>query len=582
VISLMGIAEDSPKADVKRMTKDEVNENNARYIGSVQKAKHHLSVCLKLLGIMYRNDDDCSDRSSEDRFSVWPGETRGDKLYLAMVMLNSALLKALHVADSFQLHCHREFPKIAATQDLQGDGEHLCRDGPRILEDGRICGQEYRRLQAECFVHLETAWSLEQQRDNDKARIRQLEEDIRQLRAKLKPKTPPQEVRPKPEPPEVAQLRDDGLALEWRADGSAFIPDDALQSFASVYQGLSQTVDEARIEASVAKQRADDAAKRANEARKEREDLQVLLSSGQGDLLDSARQLMTDLQHQEEQRQRRKENEQRASAMLAQLQELQLQDVALEQQCHDLSLENSRLQEAMAEGRRLASGLGDSLEAPPSGPRRGSASGARQRGLDIQEAESVTAELESGSRHTGRGYRSSAHGRSSSKPFVVCSNVRSHHSAAHGGSHRKRREEPQSQDRLFAKAALRYAKNPADPQALGKLASLLQKSAGHMGDFRLEEHETDTQDSHQARSDLSSGFPTSAAADEALQANVSQGDPRQAGRSPSPQSASRYAGQDVPSHRVLSLQLGKVRGVQSPYQSQNLSSRAFATPERRP
>merc|ERR1719199_1738452 len=128
------------------------------YAGAVHTAKHHLSVCLKLLGIMYRNDDD--DCSSQDRpgetlskldeqLTVWPSETRGDKLYLAMVMLNSALLKASHVAESFQLHCHREFPKIALPQQDSPIAGERWRS---LNEDGSMSSEEYRRRQAECFV----------------------------------------------------------------------------------------------------------------------------------------------------------------------------------------------------------------------------------------------------------------------------------------------------------------------------------------------------------------------------------------------------------------------------------------------
>merc|ERR1719162_2775433 len=98
------------------------------YVRAIQTGKHHLGVCLKLLGIMCRNDDDSPshDRSDEskqvskldDQNSIWPSESRGDGLYLAMVMLNSALLKALHVADSFQMHCHREFPRLVSQLEI--------------------------------------------------------------------------------------------------------------------------------------------------------------------------------------------------------------------------------------------------------------------------------------------------------------------------------------------------------------------------------------------------------------------------------------------------------------------------------
>merc|ERR1719210_468754 len=84
---------------------------------AVRIEKSHLQVCLKLLGILYRSDNDCmaEDAMSED--------ARGDELYLAMVMLNSSLLKALHVVDSFQMHCHQELPKVLISRQLENEAQ---------------------------------------------------------------------------------------------------------------------------------------------------------------------------------------------------------------------------------------------------------------------------------------------------------------------------------------------------------------------------------------------------------------------------------------------------------------------------
>lgn len=80
-------------------------------VRAIRTGKCHLQVCLKLLGILYQGDEDIGTSS-------WVGGTVGDDLYLAMVMLNSSLLKALHVVDSFHMHCRRELPKTLEEESL--------------------------------------------------------------------------------------------------------------------------------------------------------------------------------------------------------------------------------------------------------------------------------------------------------------------------------------------------------------------------------------------------------------------------------------------------------------------------------
>merc|ERR1719326_1694096 len=95
---------------------------------------------------------------------------------------------------------------------------------------------------------------------------------------------------------------------------------------------------------------------------------------------------------------------------------------------------------------------------------------------DSARADSATAGNEQ--RYSGRGNSKYTPQRNvNHKPFVVSSSSRSHHASTHS-SQRSRRIPGLTEERLFAKAALRYAKNPGDAQALGKLASLLQKSGG--------------------------------------------------------------------------------------------------------
>merc|ERR1719210_2722598 len=87
---------------------------------AVRIEKSHLQVCLKLLGILYRSDNDCM---AEDAMS---DDARGDELYLAMVMLNSSLLKALHVVDSFHMHCQRELPQLQIGEPENGELDDIA------------------------------------------------------------------------------------------------------------------------------------------------------------------------------------------------------------------------------------------------------------------------------------------------------------------------------------------------------------------------------------------------------------------------------------------------------------------------
>jgi len=498
------------------------SQNGKSYADAVQTAKHHLSVCLKLLGIMYRNDEDPStpDRSGcehalakqDELGSIWPAETRGDSLYLAMVMLNSALLKALHVADSFQLHCHREFPKMAAqTQDSPGDTGPCC-DRPGLRsDDRRITSEEYRRLQAECLVLCETAWSLEQQRDSEKARVKQLEDDCRQIRTALAKQQEPQanEPSPRPEDPEVAELRSMGVTAEWRADGGVVISDGELQRLTLIMQNLNRIVQEARADAADSLQKSEEATRRAEQAKREREELQQLLGCDHDGLQSATRQLVEDLSKASEQEQLLEQQEQQANGaeeVWEQVRELQAQDQALEQQCHDLSIENSKLEEAASAGGLLGSAAAEGqngrsgsarevmdcedamLKASPQQflrrPGRHQAAaedpGARRNRSAVGGGVGHAPGRSGGamfSENGGGPDASTASGHSSRKPFVVCSSSRSHHTSAHGHSHHRsgRRGAPGAMpdDHLFAKAALRYARNPGDPQAYGKLQSLI-------------------------------------------------------------------------------------------------------------
>lgn len=615
------------------------------YVHAIQTGKHHLGVCLKLLGIMCRNDDDSpsQDRSDDsrqaskmdDQDSIWPSESRGDGLYLAMVMLNSALLKALHVTDSFQLHCHREFPRVAPPQEDSprlGNGD--C--WRHLSDDHKITSEEYRRHQAECFVLYETAWSLEQQRESDKARIRQLEDECRQIRAALA--KPPEEAAPtisaRSEPQEIDELRDFGIGLQWQSKGSAVIPETDLQQLVSVFQGLSRSVQEERPSLAQAKQKAADEVKAVMEGDQQRDEARkALFGAGapQGSLQSSLRHLLSDLSRAEAIKQRRDHERE----VWAQLQDLHAQGAEVERQCQDLTMENSKLQQAMGDsvdGGVSGIGSGSSMQellkeygetsarseaTPQSSSRRGSA-GSGQRGggngqgqkhraaaaaengfgegLEPPDNDSVTTVSESAGlepRHTGRGNRTGSLRTQNQKPFVVCSSARSHHASA---SHtRTRGNKALLEERMFAKAAVRYAKNPADVQALGKLASLWQRGGlGQAADARAPEPSVSSDASPEwcrsraPEADAGGGIPVSCpsppakSAPAAVESSDAGGAPpelRQAVRSASPHSVAHMAparaNSELLTQRLL-MQLGKARGSQNAWPAGSAPARGLS------
>lgn len=507
----------------------------ASYSSAVQTAKHHLSVCLKLLAMMYRSDEDgptadrCGEASlpakTEDQSSVWPSDGNGDSLYLAMVMLNSSLLKAMHVADSFQNHSQNEFSKIVPP--LQQDSLVVepggWGDGWRPLyEDGKISGLDYRRLQAEVFVLCETSWSLEQQRDSDKARIRQLEDECRQLRASLaRPKTAAKErakPQPLPEPPEIAALKDFGVGIEWLPEGASVISEGDQQRLLTIKKDLSRTIEEVRAELSKRKQRAEDARKVNAEEKEAREDIRKALGIGVGrDGLKVCARLVSDLKRAEEQA--------KARAL-----ELAAQENLDEEVCRDRSPQdvigdmdgpgtvydheyeesNSARSKATLSSRKAGgtgrSGFGQSQRS------RGAASTENSCGEGIEPHDLDCGVVGGEARHTGNsrgGLRNQNH-----KPFVVSSSSRSHHTSAH--AHHRSRRMPQAlpEERMFAKAALRYAKNPADSQAVGKLMSLLKggSGGGHSAEKRPSQEPVGAethQDYFQVRPDGVAGPPVS-------------------------------------------------------------------------
>lgn len=312
-IPLLPAADDfSEDREIKSEHTQEHSHGRPNYAGVVDSSKHHLSVCLQLLGIMYRHDEEHASEVSDDssapkvgELSTWPLSTRGDDLYLAMVMLNSALLKALHVADSFQMHCHREFPSMVFAQhDEVGPAiSEVVSESKIPSEEECVSSEEYRRLQAECLVLCETSRSLEQQQSCDEQRISQLEEECKQMRFAV---TKQQESTYTPasglglsdsqeRDTEVVELQSLGVTASRSVEGGAVISDSELQRLVLIVQDLNRIVREARAEASEAAQRAEEAMKSLVEAAQERKELEALFGTDHDGLCGAVLQLSADV-----------------------------------------------------------------------------------------------------------------------------------------------------------------------------------------------------------------------------------------------------------------------------------------------
>lgn len=214
-------------------------------------SRTHLQLCLKLLSVLSRAGENSrlppDDEEHQHASPSWLATVGGDDLYLAMVMLNSSILKALHVVDSFHQHCCREFPlglsldedEAAAVEDECAPVPFLdqlgCEDDPLFSDPadaalgaaggtcdkggtgarlrggcapgvggdeaagtgvdvrasavgsatGTVASREYRQLQAQCDVQEETVRSAEEQLRADAARLGRLEDEVRQLRESL-------------------------------------------------------------------------------------------------------------------------------------------------------------------------------------------------------------------------------------------------------------------------------------------------------------------------------------------------------------------------------------------------------------
>ncbi|KAF4751800.1 hypothetical protein FOZ63_026053 [Perkinsus olseni] len=99
-----------------------VEESIARHAAlACQTMRHHVSMGLKLVSEVYVEYSKLNEGKRESL--VEAGETREeskDSVSLGIIMLNSALLKGLHVLDCLQGRCVQEYPEL--THDLE---DHL-------------------------------------------------------------------------------------------------------------------------------------------------------------------------------------------------------------------------------------------------------------------------------------------------------------------------------------------------------------------------------------------------------------------------------------------------------------------------
>jgi len=154
------------------------------YSDASQTMKHHLHVCLKFVGLMYQH--------YEERMKV--GNIKDcdkDERYLQVVMLNSSLLKALHVCESFQAHCVREFPEISFDFDdpltsFDGtlttiyEGEDMCSVTDRIPVpvEQPVPAEVHRSLQTECVCLRDSKNAIEAQKQELEEKVLELDKIV--------------------------------------------------------------------------------------------------------------------------------------------------------------------------------------------------------------------------------------------------------------------------------------------------------------------------------------------------------------------------------------------------------------------
>eukprot|EP00397_Hematodinium_sp_SG-2012_P017696 GEMP01018106.1.p1 GENE.GEMP01018106.1~~GEMP01018106.1.p1 ORF type:complete len:646 (+),score=146.66 GEMP01018106.1:523-2460(+) len=251
------ITEAPAKEESKLATMDPKLTRN--YADASQTMKHHLHICLKFVSLMYQHFEDRIKNASIEDYEK-------DDQYLRVVMLNSSLLKALHVCESFQAHCVREFPEVSFDFDdpltsFDGtlttiyEGEDLCSaterhpvpsEHPRCV-DGRCAvrdadGQAEVKLREALDKIRDMEKSLDEQVAHGHAREKELQDQIEQLERMHHERRLEQiEVAP-------------GVMVSCERDEETVsITNTELQRFASIMQNLSSAVELARDQEAASK-----------------------------------------------------------------------------------------------------------------------------------------------------------------------------------------------------------------------------------------------------------------------------------------------------------------------------------------
>lgn len=154
------------------------------YSDASQTMKHHLHICLKFVGLMYQH--------YEERIKVGTiKDCDKDERYLQVVMLNSSLLKALHVCESFQAHCVREFPEISFDFDdpltsfdgtlttiYEGEDMSSVTDRIPVPVEQPVPAEVHRSLQTECVCLRDSKNAIEAQGHELEEKVLELEKII--------------------------------------------------------------------------------------------------------------------------------------------------------------------------------------------------------------------------------------------------------------------------------------------------------------------------------------------------------------------------------------------------------------------
>jgi len=257
-----------PEGEIKNKPPSrEVEKTNARlsrnYADASQTMKHHLGICLKFVSLMYQHYE---DRMKQDNVK----DQEKDERYLQVVMLNSSLLKALHVCESFQAHCVREFPEVSFDFDdpltsFDGtlttiyEGEDMSTiNRLNIPAEEPVSAEAHRGLQAECVCLRDNITELENQMRGSEEKIRGLNKSLEDTCTREKELT--EKVRflmhkePKFEEVEVAP----GIVVNCEmAKDSLNISNKDLDRFRSVIQNLTDEVKRTREERDISRMSAE-------------------------------------------------------------------------------------------------------------------------------------------------------------------------------------------------------------------------------------------------------------------------------------------------------------------------------------